>query len=212
MDSAASQHPLLQAQRPWWQPVVSLLVCLSGIVLHGWGMQAVVFLFWWETILIVGAGMVRVLFALDGKPVLATVVLKIGVLAFGTVMGGAMILLAVVFSIKGMGDLGGSDDSLAGVTSQSRLLLASYALGLILHYFFNGRFRTASPVAEMAVPLFHMLVVLVLLMPITMHLLPSYPQLDQVRSVALAVVIVKFIGDELLTRQHERAREIILSG
>lgn len=209
MPAELSQHPLLQAQRPWWQPAVSLAIALNGIVFHGWGMRAVVFLFWWETILIVGAALVRVLFALDGKPVLATLAQKLGVLLFGAVMGGAMILLAVTFSIKGMSEAGAADGSLADIAVQGRLMLASYALGLIVHFFLNGRFRTASPAVEMMLPLLHLLVLLVLIMPITMHLLPSYPHLDQARYVAGTVVVVKFVGDELFTRYHARMRQMV---
>lgn len=197
-----AQHPLLQAQRPWWQPLVSLLVTLYGILFQGWGMQAVVFLFWWETILMVGAALVRVLFALDGKPVASTLALKLGLLAFGTVMGGAMIMLAVTFSIQGMSEAPATDGSLADISGQSRLLLGSYALGLFIHFFRNGRFRAASPVGELMQPLAHMLVLLAMIMPITMHLLPSYPDLDQARYVALTVVVVKFLGDMLFTRIH----------
>lgn len=69
MSDAPPSHPLLQARRPRWQPRVSLFVTLVGILWGGWGLQAVVFMFWWETTLIVAAALVRVLFALDSKPV-----------------------------------------------------------------------------------------------------------------------------------------------
>jgi len=123
-------------------------------------------------------------------------------LASPGVMGGAMIMLAITFSIQGMSDAPATDGSLADISDQSRLLLASYALGLVIHFFLNGRFRTASPVGEMIQPLAHLLVLLVMIMPITMHLLPSYPHLDQARYVALTVVTVKFLGDVLFTRIH----------
>lgn len=189
--------------------MVSLVVTVYGIVVDGWGMRAVVFLFWWELILIVGAALIRALFALDGKPVLATVGVKLGALLFGAVMGGAMILLAVTFSIQGMSRAGDGDGSIGDIVLESRLLLASYALGLVFHYFLNGRFRTANPAGEVLAPLMHLLVLLVLIMPITMHLLPSYPQLDQARTVALTVVVVKFLGDVFFTRHHERVKRVM---
>lgn len=208
MPTPPPQHPLLQAQRPWWQPAVSLVITLYGILVHGWGMQAVVFLFWFETMLIVGAGLIRALFALDGKPVLATLALKVLVLSFGTVMGGAMIMLAVAFSIEGM-KFSAGDGSLGNIYIESRILLASYAIGLLLHYFLNRRFRTASPVGEMMVPLLHLLAMLCMIMPITTHLLPNYPHLDTARYVALTVVAVKFLGDTVFTRLHAHARSFI---
>lgn len=205
MRSNLAQHPLLQAQRPWWQPIVSLLITGHGILFHGWGMQVVVFLFWWETILIVGAGLLRALFALDGKPVTATLGTKLIALPFGAVMGGASIMLAVVFSIQGMNGL--EADSFAEISLQSELLLATYALGLVLHYFANGRFRSANPVAEVLQPLMHLLVVLCMIMPITMHLLPNYPHLDQARYVALTVIVVKFLAEVLFDRHREHLKE-----
>lgn len=209
--SALHSHPLFQAQRPWWQPVVSLVVTLYGILFQGWGMQAVVFLFWWETILIVGAALVRTLFALDGKPVSATLGVKLVALLFGAVMGGAMILLVVTFSIKGISEASASDDSLLGVALQCRLLLASYVIGLVIHYFANGRFRTANPTAEMGLSLLHLLLVLTMIMPITMHLLPAYPDLDQARYVALTVLAVKFLGDVCFNRYQEPAKAVMSS-
>jgi hypothetical protein len=184
------------------------MVTLYGILFQGWGMQSVVFLFWWELILVLGAALVRVAFALDGKPVAATLVQKIGVLFFGVVMGGAMVLLAVTFSFKGVSGAGASDGSLGEVYTQSRLLTGSYVLGLVFHYFANDRFRTANPFGELMLPLVHLLILLALLMPITMHLLPNYPQLNQARYVALAVVVVKFVVDGFFTRYKADVKEM----
>lgn len=207
MSSAPSQHPLLSARRPWWQPIVALAISLYGLVVDGWGMQAIVFLFWWETILIIFSGYLRVLFALDGKPVLATVPIKLVTLAFGVVMGGAMIALAVVFSIEGMTSPG--DDSVGSTRVESSLLLAIYALGLLFHYFLNGRFRTANPAGEMYASLAHVLVLLVIIMPITQHLLPKYPHLDRAVWVAGTVVVAKFLCDLVYTRYQDSMREFI---
>ncbi|HEY8377880.1 MAG TPA: DUF6498-containing protein [Nannocystis sp.] len=203
MSSAQPEPPHRSAARPWWQPLVTLAISLYGIVVDGWGMQAVIFLFWWEILLILGAALVRVLFAFDGKPGLATVGVKLGTLAFGVVMDGAMLMLSVVFSIEGILGAGESDGSVVEVGREGQLLLASYALGLVFHYFLNGRFRAANPPGELFASLFHVLFVLVVLMPITMHLLPSYPHLDRARWVAVTVVIAKFLGDLLFARRRE---------
>lgn len=195
---ALPQHPLISARRPWWQPLLSLLVAAYGIVFQGWGTQTVVFLFWWETILIVGAALVRSTFALDDKPVTATLGIKLVTLVFGVVIGGAAIMLAVAFSIHAVDDL--NAEVLADTHTQSQLLLASYAIGLLVHYFYNGRFKTASVVGEMMQSLMHLVFVLALIMPVTMHILPAYPHLDAARWVALTVVIVKFLGDTVFAR------------
>lgn len=205
MTTALLDSPLLKTAKPWWQPFISMILTMYGIVFQGWGMASVVYLFWWEIILMVGAALVRVVFALEGRPVLETVVKKLMVLTFGIVMGGAMIMLAVVFSFKGFNT---SDGSLGDVVTQSRLLLGSYTLGLVFHYFSNGRFRTADVFGELMLPLVQLLILLALLMPITMHLLPKYPQLNQARYVAVAVVLVKFLVDSFFSRYKAEVKEM----
>lgn len=202
------QHPRFKAQRPWWLPGVSLAITLYGILVQGWGMQAVVIVFWWEALLIIVSGLIRALFAFDGKPVLATLPIKLIVIPFGVVMGGAMIMLTVVFSMKGV-TFDAGDDSVANVGTECTLLLGSYALGLVLHYFLNRRFLAANPIGEMGVPLMHMLVMLCMIMPITMHLLPNYPHLETARYVALTVAVVKFVGDTIFTRLHAHAYSFV---
>ncbi|MCC6411053.1 MAG: hypothetical protein IT270_05315 [Saprospiraceae bacterium] len=205
MPNALLDNPGLQTPKPWWQPLFSLLITMYGIVFQGWGMSSVVFLFWWEIILMVGAALVRVVFAMEGRPVWETVVKKLGVLIFGVVMGGAMIMLAITFSINGFNS---SDGSLGDIVTQSRLLIGSYLLGLVFHYFSNGRFRTADVFGELMLPLVQLLILLALLMPITMHLLPKYPQLNQARYVAVAVVLVKFVVDSIFSRYKAEVKEI----
>jgi hypothetical protein len=41
-----------------------------------------------------------------------------------------------------------------------------------------------------------------------MHLLPNYPQLNQARYVALAVVVVKFVVDGFFTRYKADVKEM----
>lgn len=207
MSDAPPSRPFLQARRPWWQPLVSLFVTLVGILWGGWGLQAVVFLFWWETMLIVAAALVRVLFALDSKPVLHTILPKLGSIVFGVMLGGAAILLAVALSLEGMSKE--FDGSITHVGTESRLLLASYAVGLIIHYFLNGKFRTANPIAEVLASMMHLLIVLIFIMPVTMWILPAYPEHGQSLGVALTVVLAKFTGDALFTRYSEDLKKSI---
>lgn len=205
MSSAPLNLPRRLARRPWWQPLASLAITLYGVLADGWGMKAIILLFWWETFLLIGAGLVRAAFAFDGKGILATLPTKLVVLPFGVVMGGAIIMLTVVFSFEGMNAPG--DDSLGQGAFESQMLFASYVIGLVVHYFFNGRFRAANPAGEMMLPLFHMTALLSLIMPITMHLLPSYPHLDQARWVALTVVAVKFVVDSIFGRFQDRIKQ-----
>lgn len=199
LKNAILDSPLLRHPKPWWQPFLSLFVTLYGILALGWSLQPVIFLFWWEIILMSGAALIRVLFALDGRRFFDGIGQKIVLLGGGGLLLGAMILLTVTFSFKAFsGETTAADFS--RIPLQTRLLTASYAFGLILHFFANGRYKTANPASELMRTLVHLLVLLALLMPLTMHLIPAYPQLNQTIWVGVAVVCVKFAVDWLFAR------------
>jgi hypothetical protein len=199
MKNSILDTPLLRHSKPWWQPFLSLFVTLYGILVLGWNLQPIVVLFWWEVILMVGAALIRMLFALDSKAFFDNLMHKIILLIGGGVMSCAMIMLAVTFSFKAF-EGGLQSEGFDSIPAQTRILTISYVLGLIFHFFANGRYKTASPIGELMRTLVHLLVLLALLMVLTMHLIPSYPQLNQAKWVGVAVVVVKFVVDWLFTQ------------
>ena len=146
-----------------------------------------------------GAALLRTLFALDGRRFFDNVGPKIMLLGGGGLLLGAMIMLTITFSFKAFSAATETAD-FSRIPLQTRLLTASYLLGLGLHFFANGRYKTARPVEELMRTLVHLLVLLALLMPLTMHLIPAYPQLNQSIWVGVAVVCVKFVVDWLFAR------------
>lgn len=193
------ESPLFQHPKPWWLPILNLGITLYGILYLHWDLKPIVFLFWWEVILIIASALLRMLFALESRPFLEQVGLKIGLLIGGAVMGGAFIMFAVVFTFNAFRD-GGDYSSLGNVVIQTRIMTAGYIIGLAIHYFGNGSYKTASPMGELARPFMHMLVLLAFLQALTMHLIPKYPQLNQAMWVAIALVVLKFIVDMLFAR------------
>ncbi|MCC6281551.1 MAG: hypothetical protein IT262_13235 [Saprospiraceae bacterium] len=193
------ESPLFQHSKPWWLPIMNLGITLYGILFLQWDLKPIVFLFWWEVILIVASALLRMLFALENRPFLDQIGLKIGLLIGGAVMGGTFIMFAVVFTINAFQD-GGDYTSLANIAIQTRIMTAGYILGLAIHYFGNGNYKTASPMGELARPFVHMLVLLAFLQALTMHLIPKYPQLNQAMWVAIALVVLKFMVDMLFAR------------
>ena len=95
------EKPVFQTPRPWWLPIYTLAVALIGLFFLHWPPAGVVYLFWWEAILIVGMALIRMLFALQGRPFGDLLLRKAGLLVFGLVMGGAFILLTVALPSKG---------------------------------------------------------------------------------------------------------------
>jgi Family of unknown function (DUF6498) len=201
------ENPLLLHPKAWWLPFISLAITLFGILFQGWNLQAIAIVFWWEVILMVGAALIRMVFALDNQPFLNTLFQKIGMLATGVIMGGAFIMFSVVFTFK-IFEAGVDSTSFGGVAIQIKILQFSYLLGLIVHYFANGRYKTANPMEEMMSTFVHLLVLLALLMALTMHLIPKFPQLNQALWVCVALVVLKFIVDLLFAKIKEPFKEV----
>ncbi len=201
ISSSLIRHPIA-----WWMPFISLGITLFGILFLDWRLLPIVFFFWWEVILMLATALIRMLFAMDNKPFTAHLFQKISLLASGLVMGAVLVMLSVAFTIKAFDNF--SNESLAGISPQVKLLQLCYATVLIVHFFANGRYRTASPVGEIVVVFFHLVSVLALLMIFSMFLIPKFPQLNQALWVAIALVVVKFAVDLLFGKIRHTFRDI----
>ena len=155
----------------------------------------------------VGSALIRMVFAMDNKPFMNTLFQKIGMLLGGIVMGGAFIMFSVVFTFRAF-ENGVDSIGFEKIVPQIRLLQFSYSMGLIVHFFANGRYKTANPMGELMSPFIHLLVLLAFLMALTMHLIPKFPQLNQVLWVGVSVVILKFIVDMLFAKIREPFKQI----
>lgn len=194
--------PLFQHPKAWWLPVISLLITLHGIIVLGWNLQPIVMFFWWEVIVMLGAAFFRMIFAMDNKPFLHTILPKIGMLAFGSVMGIAFVMLTVTFTFKVFeGDF--NSVGFEKLPSRVNMLIASYVVGVVIHYFANGRYKTANPMGELMTPFIHLLVLLALTMALTMHLIPKFPHLNQALWVGISIVVIKFIVDMFFSKINQ---------
>ncbi len=198
MENRFISSPLVQNPAPWWIPVISMAITVYGMLFLGWYIQPIVFFFWWEVILMIATALVRMFFALNGQPFLKNFLSRLGMLFFGIFFGIMFIMLSVTFTIKAVENLSGSE--FRGIGHQIRLLQLSYLAGIIVHFFANGRYKTAEPFEELSGVFIHLLILLTFLMAITMHLIPRYPQLNQALWVAIAVVVIKFLVDLLFAR------------
>jgi hypothetical protein len=207
MPSKIIESPLFQHPKPWWLPVISLLVTLHGIIFLGWSLQPIVIVFWWEVVLMIGAALVRMVFAMDNRPLWDTFFTKIWMLGGGVVMGGAFVMFSVVFTFK-VFENGVDTMGYAKMGTQIKMLQLSHLVGLILHFFANGRYKKANPAGELMGTLVHLLVLLALLMALTMHLIPKFSQLNQVLWVGVSIVVLRFIVDMLFSKIREPFKEV----
>lgn len=193
LSSTLIQHP-----STWWMPVVSLLIKVYGMLFLGWHIQPIIFFFWWEVILMIAAALVRMFFSLNGQPFFEKFLFRVGLLVGGIFFGIMFVMLSVTFTFKAFENFSGSE--FRGISQQIRLLQFSYLAGIIIHFFANGRYKTANPFEELSGVFIHLLILLAFLMAITMHLIPRFPQLNQVLWVAIAVVVLKFLVDLLFAK------------
>lgn len=175
--------------------LLSLCISLYGILVLNWLLFPVIFLFWWEIILSLGAALVRTLFALEGRSFFHSLPLRLFLIVAGIALGFAILALAISFSIKGM-DIGKTSISgLGSIPSQVNILIAGTVLNLIINYFYNGKYREAQPFQELMKTYSYMIILLSLLMVLTMHIIPSYPQLSEAKWIAASVVLIKSTVD-----------------
>ena len=190
--------PLIQHPSPWWMPVVSLLIKVYGMLFLGWHIQPIIFFFWWEVILMIASALVRMFFSLNGQPFFEKFLSRVGMLVGGIFFGIMFVMLSVAFTFKASENISGSE--FRGIGQQIRLLQFSYLAGILVHFFANGRYKTADPFGELADVFIHLLILLAFLQAITMHLIPRYPQLNQSLWVAIAMVVLKFLVDLLFAK------------
>lgn len=184
---------------PFWMGLVSLVISLFGVFFLGWSLEPVIWLLWFEVVFAIGAALIRSLFALEGQTFFARFFFRLFITGAGAVMGIAFIMLTVTFTINGINTEKGSAGH-SNIFTPSMLLFGNYVAGLVFHFFVNGRFKTAAPISELMVTFVRILIILALIMPVTMHLLPKYPQLEQAKWVGITVVMIKFILDTRLGR------------
>ena len=201
------ESPLLQTPKAWWLPIISLLITLQGIIFLGWNLQLIVMIFWWEVILMLGASFIRMVFSMDNQPFLNTILPKIGMLFFGGIMGVVFIMLTVTFTFK-VFEGGFNSSGFEQLPSRINMLIAAQVIGIIVHFFMNNRYKTANPMGEMMSSFIHLLVLLAILMALTMHLIPKFPQLNQALWVGISIVIIKFLVDMLFSKIREPFKEV----
>ena len=193
-----SESPFLNQPRARWLPLLSLIITLHGILFLHWDLQPIVFLFWWEVVLMVSSALIRTLFAMEEQPFFDTLQGKIWLLILGVIMGSLFIIFSVTFTSKPF-ESGSSISGLESISFQKNMMTVGYAVSLVFHYFANGYFRKAKPMNEM-IPFIHLWILLAFLQALTTHLLPAYPQLNQVMWSGMALVTLKFITDNFFAR------------
>jgi len=173
--------------------LINLAISFIGIFFLRWSLQPIIYLFWLEVIFNVVFALIRAVGAMNGKPFLETLTQKAFLLLAGTVMGIAMIMLTVTFTIGVFENF--DFESFIMIQAAVLTLAGNYILALLLNFFFNGYFRKANPVNELMSTLIYLLVLLVIIMVITQHLIPSLNLNNTPMWIGIGVVGIKFVVD-----------------
>ena len=173
---------------------INVAFSLVGILFLGWSLAALVYLFWIEVFLTLSVALVQAVFAMDGKPFLATIGSKIFSLVIGGFFSIAFFMLMVTFTFDAFySEMGNS--SFANIGWQLIILFLNYFFAMLFHYFLSGDFRVANPMSEVMKPFVRLLFLGCTLMVITMHILPKYPELHFAKWTAGAILVLKFLAD-----------------
>lgn len=202
MKAALQEKPWFNTptMHPFWMGVIGFLVNLYGLFFLGWKLQTVVLLLWFEVIFVVGASLIRALFALQGQSFLANLLMRIFWTGAGAFLGIAFIMLTVTFTINGIDTDSKDNSAFVGLQPQIAILFLNYLAALVLNYFANGSFKTAHPMVELMKTFVYLLVLLCIIMPVTMHLLPKLPSWQDSKWIGLTVATAKFVVDFAFSR------------
>lgn len=179
-----------------WMPFISMAIFLYCILILNFDYQHIIILFIWEIILIMFFALIRMLFANEALPSSKVYIEKLIWLLLGLSLGVFFIALSISILSKSFSATSVIDE-LVGVLEQISILFVGYVEATFSNYFRNNRYKTAEPKAQM-VSFMHVLTILAFLQLFTVHLIPSYPNLNQAVWGIVALVLVKFFVDLLI--------------
>ena len=180
-----------------WMPFISMAISLYCILLLNYDYQHVIILFIWEIFLVMFFALIRMLYANEGLPTAKVYVEKFIWLILGSSLGVFFITISISILSKSFTATSVLDE-LVGVLEQISILFVGHVEANFSNYFRNNRYKTAEPRNQM-ISFIHVLVILAFLQLFTVHLIPSYPNLDQAVWGIIALVLVKFFVDLLFT-------------
>lgn len=139
--------------------------------------------------------LIRMLYANEGLPSSKIYIEKFIWLVLGLFLGVFFIALSISVLSKSFTATSALDE-LVSVLEQISILFVGYVEATFFNYFKNNHYKTAAPKNQM-VSFIHVLTILAFLQLFTVHLIPSYPNLDQAVWGIVALVLVKFFVDLL---------------
>lgn len=139
-------HPILVPGSPLGRDrrlvFVSALITLVGIIFFNWQVAEVIFLFFWEMILIGAATVLRMLLALNGENFFYGLIPRVfWTVAFAVLYGGMMLLL-VAFVLSGL-NLDGLLDNFQGIQYGVWLLGFNHLAAFVFGYILSGAYKTS---------------------------------------------------------------------
>ena len=186
-----------KSQQSPWLPVFSMLLSLFGVVFLNVDFQHIIILFVSEIIVMLLLSLIRMVFAMNELPFNKTVVEKLVYLGLGIFIGSLFVTFSLII-IREAIQTATFFAEIRKIQYQIYVLTFGYIVGLFSNYFASEKFKSASPISQMT-PYIHVLAILAFLQAFTVHLLPSFPNLNQAVWGIVALVLVKFLIDLLFS-------------
>lgn len=203
-------HPLLVPKNEGGghlrQTIITTAISLVGILFFNWQVGAVIFLFYWELVLIGAATLLRMLFAVgDNTNYLIGLLPRLfWMVGFG-VLYGAMIMLFIAFVFAKL-DTDALFENFTGFKYGVWLLGFNYAASFLFGYLYNDTYKRSTYMAELFKTMFFALPLLVIMV---MIVAPNSEILGASRKnsfVAAAIVLLKFAFDFVAFRLQKRLK------
>ena len=139
-------HPILVPGTPQGRDrrlvFVSALITLVGIIFFNWQVAEVIFLFFWEMLLIGAATVLRILLALNGQNFFYGLLPRLFWTVGFVFLYGAMMMLLIAFVLSGL-NLDGLLDNFQGIQYGVWLLGFNHLAAFVFGYILSGAYKTS---------------------------------------------------------------------
>ena len=184
--------------------LVQLLIPIVGVLFLDWNLFGLIYLFWFELILIGLFGLLRILTALGGASPLQGLLARLGSAAFFVILYGALLMIALSFSMVHMdwnSLLGELPTDNRGLGPSTWVLAAVFLLEWLGSYIFSGQYRQAFPLLELfrvfALTLPLAIIIVFVLSPYAQKLEGRHANTVVVLGILLAKTLIAFLVERL---------------
>lgn len=173
--------------------VVSAIVTLFGVLFFNWGIADVIFLFFWEMILIGCMTVLRMLFAMGGQQnFFYGLLIRIFWTGGFVVLYGGIMMLLIAFVLSGL-NLDTLLSEFYGLRYGVWLLAFNHIAGFLFGYILNGEYKQSTFFIELFATMIYVLPTVVILVMVISPNSGLFGSEHQNTLMAVGIVLIRLI-------------------